>query len=94
MDTRTLAHIGGVALLSVAATAAALDWARQDNTPQALVRPSPRTAPDPLLAEQRRCQHKGEAAAADGACLRAWALTRERFLRPRTGVEPSPDEAR
>lgn len=93
MDAGTLARIGGIALLSVAATAAALDMARLDNTSQVLARPTLRNGPDPLRAEQRRCQQKGQAAVADEACLRAWALTRERFLHSRTGVEPSPDEA-
>ena len=37
---------------------------------------------DPLQAELKRCQLLGEAGAQDDRCLRAWAETRRRFLRP------------
>ncbi len=43
-------------------------------------------ATDPLFGALRRCQLLGQAAAADAACLRAWAENRRRFMAP--GARP------
>jgi conjugative transfer region protein TrbK len=43
-------------------------------------------ATDPLMGALRRCQLLGQAAAADAACLRAWAENRRRFMAP--GARP------
>ena len=89
MDHRTLAQIGALVFLTVAAMAAAVHWASREELRQIptvhLVPP----APDPLRDGQRRCQRLGEAAAHDGVCLKVWSDTRDSFL----GREPTADGA-
>jgi conjugative transfer region protein TrbK len=82
------ARIGAIVFVALAITAAAIEATRKERMPP-LARPAPalEAAADPLRDEQRRCQLMGQAAAADDACLRVWAETRERFL---TGVAPRP----
>lgn len=89
MDAVPLARLGAVIFVAVAGTAAVLEMSREEKAPE----PSPiRTVEaerDPLREEQRRCQQLGEAAAQDGACLKVWAQTRDRFL-----GHPAPNEGR
>ncbi len=87
MESAWPARIGAIVFVALAITAAAIEAARQD-TPVAppTVPASPLVAAaNPLRQDQRRCQLMGQAAAADEACLRVWAETRERFL---TGAAP------
>ncbi|MER2508650.1 MAG: putative entry exclusion protein TrbK-alt [Amaricoccus sp.] len=80
MDHRTLAQIGALVFLAVAAMAAAVHWASREELreiPTVHLVPS---APDPLRDGQRRCQRLGEAAARDSVCLKVWSDTRDRFL--------------
>lgn len=83
MDHRTLAQLGALLFLAVAALAAAVHWsmpARDDGAssyPNVHLLPP---APDPLRDGQRRCQQLGEAAANDAVCLQVWSETRDRFL--------------
>jgi conjugative transfer region protein TrbK len=89
MESAWPARIGAIVFVAVAITAAAIEAARQD-TPVAppMVPASPLVAAaDPLRQEQRRCQLMGQAAAADEACLRVWAETRDRFLG--AGIAPA-----
>lgn len=89
MDHRTLAQMGALVFLAVAAMAAAVHWSSREELREIptvhLVPP----APDPLRDGQRRCQQLGEAAARDGVCLKVWSDTRDRFL----GRAPADDGA-
>ncbi|ALG90025.1 MULTISPECIES: putative entry exclusion protein TrbK-alt [Actibacterium] len=88
MEGSVLARIAAIVFVAIAITAALVEMGR-DKAGQA-VRPTVLVAPepDPLRAEQRRCQELGEAAASDPDCLAVWAETRDRFLgRDRTGAE-------
>jgi len=81
MDGKTLARLGAVIFVAIAATATAIEMAREDETPtnpaSAVIAPP---APDPLREGQRRCQRLGETGARDAECLRVWAESRDRFL--------------
>jgi len=77
------ARIGAIVFVALALTAAVIEAARRE--PPRGFKPcsmaSPTLVADPLRQEQRRCQLlAGQAAAADSACLHAWAQSRERFL--------------
>lgn len=93
MDGKLLARLGAIIFVAVAITATAVEMTRKEETPPApavwQLRPS---APDPLLAEQRRCQQLGEAATRDPECLAVWAESRDRFLRPSAPVTPRQNE--
>ena len=89
MDSPMLVRLGAVVFIVVAITAAMVELNRGQRPsfePVRLVEP----AHDPLREEQRGCQQRGEAAAADADCLRVWAQTRDRFL----GRAGTPDEGR
>ena len=84
MDHKTLAQLGALLFLAIAALAAAVHWSIEardgdasSSTPT--VHLLPRT-PDPLRDGQRHCQQLGEAAAKDSVCLQVWSETRDRFL--------------
>lgn len=81
MDSKMLARLGAILFLAVAVTATVVELTRQEETPvsPALILQSGR---DPLREGQRRCQKLGQTAATDAECLRVWAETRDRFLRP------------
>ena len=81
------ARIGAIVFVALAITAAAVEATRKEMPAPVRTAPMREAADDPLRAEQRRCQLMGQAAAADDACLRVWAQTRERFL---TGAAPRP----
>ncbi|WP_183657833.1 putative entry exclusion protein TrbK-alt [Brucella daejeonensis] len=95
MDGKMLARLGAVVFVAVAITAAVVELTRkgepkEDFSPR-IIEPSH----DPLRAGQRRCQQLGQQAANDPECLRVWAETRERFLRPSSApASPSSSEGR
>jgi len=80
MDSPMLVRFGAMIFIAVVITAAVVEMNREEQRPSLgpirVVEP----AHDPLREEQRRCQQRGEAAAADTECLRVWAQTRDRFL--------------
>lgn len=83
MDGQTLARIGALVFVAIALTAALVEARRAAPEPAPVERRVPRvreTETDPLQAALRRCQHLGEAATRDPACLAAWAENRRRFL--------------
>ncbi|RUV65669.1 conjugal transfer protein TrbK [Mesorhizobium sp. M5C.F.Ca.IN.020.14.1.1] len=88
MDSKMLARLTLVIVLSVAITAEAVHRAREDLS--AATRPSPRTGSemprtDPMRGKLRRCQQMGEAATRDAECLATWQENRRRFLSPAEG---------
>lgn len=88
MEGSVLARIAAIVFVAIAITVALVEMGR-DEAGQAARPAAPlMPEPDPLRAEQRRCQELGEAAASDPDCLAVWAETRDRFLgRDRTGGE-------
>ena len=83
MDHKTLAQLGALLFVAVAALAAAVHWSMEardegaSSSPTVHLLPPP---PDPLRHGQRHCQRLGEAAAKDAVCLQVWSETRDRFL--------------
>lgn len=93
MDGKLLARLGAIIFVAVAITATAVEMNRKDETPPApATRLLPPSTPDPLRAEQRRCQQLGEAATRDPECLSVWAESRDRFLRPAAPATPRQNE--
>lgn len=95
MDGKMLARLGAVVFVAVAITAAVVELIRKDEPtaapPVSIVEPER----DPLREGQRRCQQLGQQAASDAECLRVWAETRDRFLRPTPApASPSFSEGR
>jgi conjugative transfer region protein TrbK len=87
MRTSTVARLGALAFISVVVTITALDMRAPAGAPTTATLPAPTpVSSDPLRAELLRCQSIGTAAEGDGACLRAWAENRRRFLAP--GARP------
>jgi conjugative transfer region protein TrbK len=83
MEGKTLARIGAVVFVAVALTMMAIELTRTEQPANDVAaRQVENTNVDPLRAELLRCQQLGEAAPRDTACLRAWAVSRERFLKP------------
>ena len=89
MDGKTLARIGAVAFVGVAATVAAVEMNDRDvqSPPPATFEPAP-TVADPLHHLLVRCQRLGAAATRDPICLKAWADNRRHFLDPDAPVDP------
>lgn len=88
MDGTTLARLGAIAFVAVAATATAIEMTRKENAPlDRSVDPVGPESADPLRAELIRCSEIGEAGPRDPSCLRAWAENRRRFLAP--GARPA-----
>ena len=84
MDGKTLARIGAVALVGVAATIAAIQMNDRQPAPPAFT-DAPRAVQshvDPLHRLLLRCQRLGAAATRDPICLKAWADNRRHFLDP------------
>lgn len=99
MRTSTIARMGAVAFVATVVTITALDM-REAPAGSAASAPvvKAEAQADPLRAALARCQSIGMAAAQDGACLRAWAENRHRFLapgaRPQAMIEPAlPDNS-
>ncbi len=83
MDHKTLAQLGALLFLAIAALAAAVHWSIEARDEGASSYPTVHLlppAPDPLREGQRHCQQLGEAAAQDAVCLQVWSETRDRFL--------------
>jgi conjugative transfer region protein TrbK len=88
MDGKMLARLAAVIIVAVAATTAAIHFARQDAPAGTNPSPSATTdvpRPDPLRATLQRCRELGEAATRDPDCLAAWDENRRRFLTPVEG---------
>lgn len=88
MDGWVFARPAAVVIVTVAITAAAIQLAREENSPGPQSSPpataeTPRT--DPLRETLRRCRQLGEAATRDAECLAAWDEDRRRFLSPSAG---------
>ncbi|MHB0713262.1 putative entry exclusion protein TrbK-alt [Roseomonas mucosa] len=79
-----LARLGAIVFVSIAITATAIEMNRKEDVPASSPMRVLQSETDPLREGQRRCQQLGEAAASDAECLRVWAETRDRFLRPST----------
>ncbi len=80
MEGKNLARIGAIVFVAFAITATVIEMTRKDEPVRPVSAPALAPSADPLRAEQRRCQQKGEAAARDPECLAVWAETRDRFL--------------
>jgi conjugative transfer region protein TrbK len=84
MDSKMLTRLGAIVFVAIAITATAIELTRKEDATASLPVRTLQSETDPLREGQRRCQQLGEAAASDAECLRVWAETRERFLRPST----------
>jgi conjugative transfer region protein TrbK len=85
MEGKTLARIGAVVFVAVAFTMAAIELTlTKQPANDVAARQIENADVDPLRVELLRCQQLGEVAPRDTACLRAWATSRERFLKPVT----------
>jgi len=82
MDGKMLARLGAVVFVAVAITATVIDLTRKNEPPTSPPAEIVQPERDPLREGQRRCQKLGQKAADDAECLRVWAETRDRFLRP------------
>jgi conjugative transfer region protein TrbK len=83
MEGKTLARIGAVVLIAITLTMAAIELTRTEQPANDVAaRQVENPNIDPLRIELLHCQQLGEAAPRDAACLRAWATSRERFLKP------------
>lgn len=88
MDGKTLASLGAIVFVAVAATATAIEMTRKEKAPiDRSIYPAGHESADPLRAELIRCTEIGEAGPRDPSCLRAWAENRRRFLAP--GARPA-----
>ena len=87
MDGKWLARRGAIAFVAVAITMTAFEMRDAPHHSDAVeTNETVAELADPLRAELIRCQAIGQAGASDGACLRAWAENRRRFLAP--GARP------
>lgn len=81
MDGKTLARLGALVFVALAATVTAIEMTRKDERPNnPPTQMGSRPERDPLDAELARCGALGEAGARDPACLKAWSDNRRRFL--------------
>ncbi len=91
MDHKTLAQLGALLFVAIAALAAAVHWSIEGQDDGSSSYPTVHLlppVPDPLRDGQRHCQQLGEAAAKDAVCLQIWSETRDRFLgRPAEGAD-------
>jgi len=87
MDLRIAARMTAVLGLCAAMTAAFMVL-RGDGSQDASSPRSAHPGGEPAKVELARCRDIGMAAIADGACRRAWAENRRRFLRPSRPVAP------
>jgi conjugative transfer region protein TrbK len=82
MDGKMLGRLSAVVFVAVAITATVIELTRKEETPASPAGEIVQPERDPLREGQRRCQKLGQKAADDAECLRVWAETRDRFLRP------------
>lgn len=95
MDGKMLARLGTVVFVAVAITAAVVEMTRKEEPAQDFSTRIIEPPHDPLREGQRRCQQLGQQAANEAECLRVWAETRDRFLRPSPApASPAPSERR
>ncbi|MBX5141258.1 putative entry exclusion protein TrbK-alt [Rhizobium lentis] len=95
MDGKMLARLGAVVFVAVAITATVLELTRKEELKQDFSTRIIEPPHDPLRDGQRRCQQLGQRAANDAECLRVWAETRDRFLRPSPApASPASSEGR
>ncbi|ASV86828.1 putative conjugal transfer protein TrbK [Ochrobactrum quorumnocens] len=95
MDGKMLARLGAVVFVAVAITAAVVELTRKEEPKEEFSTRIIEPPHDPLREGQRRCQQLGQQAANDAECLRVWAETRDRFLRPSPApASPAPSEGR
>ncbi|MFN3320050.1 MAG: putative entry exclusion protein TrbK-alt [Allorhizobium sp.] len=95
MDGKMLARLGAIIFVAVAITAAVVEMIRKEEPKEDFSTRIIEPSLDPLRAGQRRCQQLGQQAASDAECLRVWAETRDRFLRPPSApASPSSSEGR
>nr|WP_313372321.1 putative entry exclusion protein TrbK-alt [Brucella intermedia] len=95
MDGKMLARLGAVVFVAVAITAAVVKMTLKEKPAQDFFTRIIEPPHDPLRDGQRRCQQLGATAANDAECLRVWAETRDRFLRPSSApASPAPSEGR
>lgn len=94
MDVKLLARIGAIMFVAIAITATAIEMTRKDEAPASPPARIIQPQRDPLREGQRRCQQLGQKAADDAQCLRVWAETRDRFLRPTPAPASSDSEGR
>ncbi|KAB2764454.1 putative entry exclusion protein TrbK-alt [Brucella anthropi] len=95
MDGKMLARLGAVVFVAVAVTAAVVEMTRKEEPPATAPVRAGQPERDPLREGQRRCQQLGEQATGDAECLRVWAETRDRFLRPSPApASPASSEGR
>jgi len=88
MDGKTLARLGALVFVALAATVTAIEMTRKDERPSSA--PAQAHAPterDPLDAELARCGALGEAGARDPVCLKTWSDNRRRFLGVTEGTD-------
>lgn len=87
MDGRMLARLGAVGFVGIVIAATAIELSRkEDSSATTTIGQSEGASADPLRGELVKCQELGEAGARDPKCLRAWAESRRRFLKP--GARP------
>lgn len=79
-----LARLGAIVFVAIAITVTAVELTRKEDAPASSPSRALQPDTDPLRERQRRCQQLGASAASDAECLRVWAETRDRFLRPST----------
>lgn len=90
-----VARLGAIVFVAIAITATAIELTRKEDAPASSPVRTLQSNLDPLREEQRRCQQLGATAASDAECLRVWAETRDRFLRPSTApASPAAPEGR
>ncbi|WP_418460048.1 putative entry exclusion protein TrbK-alt [Brucella intermedia] len=93
MDGKMLARLGAVVFVAVAITAAVVELTRKEEPKEDFSTRTIEPRRDPLREAQRRCQQLGQQAAGVAECLRVWAETRDRFLRP-SPAPVAPSEGR
>ncbi|MER8777037.1 putative entry exclusion protein TrbK-alt [Mesorhizobium sp. M0977] len=92
MEGKMLARLGAVVFVAIAITATVIELTRKDEPPASPPAEIVQPERDPLRKGQRLCQKLGQKAIDDAECLRVWAETRDRFLRP-TLAPTSPSSA-
>jgi len=95
MDGKMLARLGAIIFVTIAVTATAIEMTRKQDAPASPPARLEQPQRDPLREGQLRCQQLGQQAASDAECLRVWAETRDRFLRPSSApTTPAAPEGR
>ena len=81
MDGKTLARLGALVFVALAATVTAIELTWKDERPNnSPTQVGSKPERDPLDTALARCGALGEAGARDPACLKTWSDNRRRFL--------------